>query len=124
MSMYLLNEESFLDGGDGLTDADIDNVKVNANNGEVEAQYHLALMFDAGRGVAKNPREAQKWYKTAAEKGHLNAQYFLARMYEATTSGIKQDLAKAIELYKDAAEKGHAPSKEKVEFLEGEREGQ
>jgi TPR repeat protein len=34
-----------------------------------------------GEGVAKNPSEAAKWWKKAAEQDHADAQYFLGLSY-------------------------------------------
>lgn len=111
MSVHLLNEISFLDG---ITDEDIDYVKEHALKGDTNAQYHLALMFDTGRGVPLNPIEAEKWYKLAAEQGHANACYFLARMYSIETSGIAKNDTEALKWYKKAADLGHKSAKEIV----------
>ena len=104
MSIHLINE--FLNASEP-TEADIENAKYHAENGNVEAQYHLALMYDTGRGIGRNPREAEKWYKQAAQQGHANAQYYLARLYSTQNSGIKRDEKEALRLYKAAAEQGH-----------------
>jgi len=111
MSVHLLNEMSFLDG---ITDEDIDYVKEHAIDGDANAQYHLALMFDTGRGVPLIPTEAEKWYKLAAEQGHANACYYLARMYSIETSGINKNDAEAIKWFKKAAELGHKQAREKI----------
>lgn len=111
MSVFLLNDVSFLEG---VTEQDVDYVKQNAADGDAVAQYHLALMFDAGRGVTANPQEAEKWYKKAAGQGHANAAYYLARMYSTDTSGIKRDDAEALKWYKVAADLGHLQARKKV----------
>ena len=111
MSVHLLNEMSFLDG---ITDEDIDYVKEHAIDGDPIAQYHLALMFDTGRGVPLIPTEAEKWYKAAAEQGHPNACYYLARMYSLETSGIPKNEAIAHSWYQKAAELGHKQAREIV----------
>jgi TPR repeat protein len=111
MSVHLLNEMSFLDG---ITQEDIDYVKEHAIDGDAKAQYHLALMFDTGRGVPLIPTEAERWYRAAAEQGHPNACYYLARMYEIETSGIPTNDEEALKWYKKAAELGHKQAKDKI----------
>lgn len=47
-----------------------------AEQGNIEAQYHLALCYDKGEGVTPNSTEAAKWYLKAAEQGLAKAQFF------------------------------------------------
>ena len=104
MNMHFVNE--FI--GDGiLTEDDIENVKHHASNGNEEAMYHLALMYDTGNNMPRNPIEAEKWYKLAVEKNHAAAMYFLARLYSTQNSGIRRDEKEAQKLYKMAAEHGY-----------------
>jgi TPR repeat protein len=44
--------------------------KTNAESGDVSAQYSLAVMYNDGIGVKKNPKEAMFWFRKAAENGH------------------------------------------------------
>jgi uncharacterized protein len=62
------------------------------------AQYFLARMYAEGRGVDKNPAEAAKWYRKAAEKGVQDAQYRLGGMYERG-EGVPQDIEYAYGWY-------------------------
>jgi TPR repeat protein len=105
MSVHLLNDTDFLN--EGLTQEDVDLAKINAEKGNPEAQYHLAMMFDTGSGVKRNPKEAEKWYKKAVLQGHVGAEYYLAKMYSADTSGVGKNEEEALRLFKSAAEKGH-----------------
>ncbi|MGD8936874.1 MAG: hypothetical protein PVF07_10365, partial [Thiogranum sp.] len=52
-----------------------------ARAGHADAQYQLAAMYRAGRGVAKDHDKAAVWYRKAAEQGHAKAQYNLGVMY-------------------------------------------
>ena len=61
-----------------------------AQQGDDDAQYHLAFMYEVGQGVSQNPKEAGRWYRLAAEQGHDGAQYYLAFMYKVG-SGVLQD---------------------------------
>jgi len=52
-----------------------------AERGDVEAQYNLGAMYDAGQGVAKDASQAAYWWRKAAEQGDAQAQYNLGMMY-------------------------------------------
>lgn len=78
-----------------------------AYEGDTEAQFRVALMFDSGKGVAKNAREAAYWFTHAAELGHVGAQY---RIGVAHLSGLgaPKDLARALGWWRLAADSGNA----------------
>ena len=46
-----------------------------AEQGDLVAQYNLALCYENGEGVKEDKTEAVKWYKKAAEQGQAKAQY-------------------------------------------------
>src|SRR5262249_13708031 len=50
-----------------------------ANQGQAEAQAHLAMALDEGAGVQKNSVEAREWYVKAAGNDNPAAQLELAR---------------------------------------------
>ena len=58
------------------------------------AQQILAAMYDVGKGTARDPGEALRWYKKAAEQGDAIAQYVLGVMYQ-NGEGVKQDYVQA-----------------------------
>lgn len=92
-----------------------------ANTGNAEAQFLLALMFENGRGVTQNDREAFQWYKKAADQGLAAAQNNLAHLYRQG-KGVKQDLKEAVRWYRRAAEAGHdiAQYNLGVRYMKGE----
>ena len=47
-------------------------------------------MYDEGRGVPKDDRQAVRWYRKAAEQGDAIAQYNLGLMY-ADGEGVPKD---------------------------------
>ena len=61
-----------------------------AKKGHVEAQFNLALIYDLGKGVPKNHKEAVKWYRLAAEQGLAEAQLNLGVNY-GLGRGVPQD---------------------------------
>jgi TPR repeat protein len=44
-----------------------------------EAQYGLAILILAGKGVERDEGEAYKWMKRAAEQGHEDAKRYVSR---------------------------------------------
>ena len=95
----------------GLTSiADIDKqiakYKKNAEAGDANAQYNLALCFEKGTGVAIDLCEAFKWYIRAAVAGDIVAQVNLGHCYDFGT-GTDVDKCEAFKWYKCAAEAGH-----------------
>ena len=82
-------------------DGDIPALKRMAENGDAEAQYHLAHGYSDGG----DHEEAAKWYRKAAEQGFnvLDASgrtaydpaHWLAVLYKDGRQGLKQDLVAA-----------------------------
>jgi TPR repeat protein len=62
--------------GDAIAD-----LTTKAEAGEIAAQVELANIFAKGQGVAKDEKEAAKWYLKAAEQGNPEAQLFLGTAY-------------------------------------------
>ncbi|WP_275967705.1 MULTISPECIES: tetratricopeptide repeat protein [unclassified Gammaproteobacteria] len=44
------------------------------------AQFILGMMYEHGKGVDPDDKEAVKWYRMAAEQGHPGAQKNLVRV--------------------------------------------
>lgn len=66
-----------------------------------ENQFHLALLYEHGVGVACDKEEARKWYGAAAAQGYAPAQYALAQTLQET------DPATAAAHCLSAARQGH-----------------
>ena len=58
-----------------------------AEQGHVEAQFNLGLMYSEGLDVPQDYAEAAKWFRAAAEKGNVFAPVLLGRMYWAGLGG-------------------------------------
>lgn len=54
-----------------------------AEQGKVDAQLALGLIYLHGKGVTANRDEARKWLEKSASQGHAPAQYWLATTFEA-----------------------------------------
>jgi TPR repeat protein len=68
----------------------------------VKSQCQLGWIYQNGSGVAKDEKEAFKWYRMAAEGGHSEAQYMLGLMYQ-DGKGVVQDYKEAFTWYSLAA---------------------
>ena len=80
-------------------------LKPLAEQGNVRAQFNIALMYDSGLGVTLDYVEAAKWYRKAAEQGLADAQHNLAVIY-AGGKGFEQDLVKTYFWFDLAAASG------------------
>ena len=78
-----------------------------AQQGYAEAQSNLGRMYDNGRGVTQDYKQAVNWFKIAAEQGDAEVQNDLGLMY-ANGLGVDQDDKQAVNWYTKAAEQGHA----------------
>jgi len=67
-----------------------DELKPLAEQGDVDAQFSLGVMYQEGKGVIQDYKEAVKWYTKAAEQGDAYAQGALAYMYRYG-EGVLQD---------------------------------
>ena len=55
----------------------------SAENGDIDAQYKLGLLYLTGNGALQDFAEAAKWLKLAAEQGYALAQYELGLIYRS-----------------------------------------
>mgnify|MGYP000884828319 CR=1 FL=1 len=77
-----------------------------ADQGDVDAQYNLGIIYYHGEGVARNFEEALSWFHKAAEQNDADAQYNLGRLY-LDAAGPDRDPKQAARWLKLAARKGH-----------------
>ncbi|KAF9976592.1 hypothetical protein BGZ73_008263 [Actinomortierella ambigua] len=79
----------------------------SAKQGNVMAQYELAIMYHNGQGVPMSKRRAAKWFRRAAEQSHPGAQFYLGYLFDIGR-GVHQSIDTAFDLYTQAAEQGHS----------------
>jgi TPR repeat protein len=82
-------------------------------------QYIVGVMYEGGRGVAKDDAQAVAWYRKTAEQGNADAQYNLGLMYE-NGRGVAKDDAQAIVWYRKAAEQGNALAQNNLSVMYAE----
>jgi len=78
-----------------------------ANEGHLDSQFNVAMMYERGIGVEKNLAEAIVWYRKAALKDHSPSQFNLGVIYE-NGQGTAVDFAEANAWYRRAAQQGDA----------------
>lgn len=90
------------------SDEEIASIMSKANQGDAEAQFNLAVMYErGGGGIPRDSKQAFYWYTKAAEQGVAKAQYDLAVMYGRGGDGVPQDPKQEAYWYKKAAEDGY-----------------
>jgi TPR repeat protein len=99
--------ESFLKGMEHYDNKDyveaVKWIREAAELGLAQAQDHLGVMYDNGKGVTENDQEAVKWYRKAAKQGLAKAQNNLGVMY-LQGQGITQNGLEAAKWFHKAAE--------------------
>ena len=104
---------NFEDGLAAVERGDFDSAHelwlIEAEKGNVKAQFNLGLMYDSGMGVSQDYKKALNWYRKAADQGHTKSQYNLGALYDNGIS-VSQDYKEAVDWYLKAAKQGHAKS--------------
>ena len=93
-----------------------------AEQGHVNAQYNIGIMYVRGKGVNQDYEEALKWLHKAAEQGNVNAQYNIGVMYERG-NGVNQDYKEALKWYHKAAEQGKAEAQHNIGIMYADGQG-
>jgi TPR repeat protein len=74
-----------------------------AQAGHPEAMYEMGYLYEHGDGVAKNIKEAGRWYRAGAEAGDTKAQASFGTMYE-NGQGVAENWVAAAQWYRKSAE--------------------
>ena len=97
--------------GDTPTPEQIAEWKEAAENGNVDAQYNLSVMYEYGRGVPEDDKEALKWLMKSAEQGNPLAQFKLGYWYYVG-QGVPKDFKESAKWWLIAAANGDEDAKE------------
>jgi TPR repeat protein len=79
-----------------------------AKDGDAGAQVEVGFLYGHGQGIPHDYKQAEMWYRLAAEQGRTEAQIRLGIIYEQGTDGFTQDYKEAAKWYRMAAEQGNA----------------
>jgi TPR repeat protein len=78
-----------------------------ANAGDAASQVAVGEDYAAGKGVARDYKQAVEWYRKAADKGDIAAEMHLATLYrDGGGKYFARDMVQAAEWYRKAAEQG------------------
>ena len=78
-----------------------------AKRGNARCQVILGSAYRNGTGVTRDPVEASRWYRKAAEQGSDVGQYELGLLYESGL-GVPKDAIQAVGWFRKAADQGLA----------------
>lgn len=84
--------------------AEINRLKKEADNGDADAAYELALKYDKGKEVPKDKDLSIKYYQLSAENGNISAKYFIAMAIMA--GDLSGEPSHVFSLLTDAANNG------------------
>ena len=88
-----------------------------AQAGDPEAQYRLASLYRAGKGVSKDLAKATELHRKSALAGYADAQYSLGQLTEKADNSA-ESVNEAIDWYRKAAAQGHELAALKLKLLE------
>jgi len=78
----------------------------SALQGDINAQFDVAMMYGTGINVEKNEREAFNWLHKSAFNGHVQAKYLMGLSFKQGTGvRVQKDLARY--WFKKAVKAGH-----------------
>ncbi len=94
-----------------------------ANQGDAQAQFSLAMMYDEGNLIAGDRQQAILWLTRSAQQNLPAACLYLGMKY-AFGNSVKQDIQKAEKLYGQAARQGWAMAQYllAILYLDNEKE--
>ena len=74
-----------------------------AEQGVVDSQYNLALLYEAGRGVDRNLREAYRWFAVAANAGDAVSREKVVELEAKLKGAERGELDRAVQGYAPGA---------------------
>ena len=100
-----------------LAENSAEDLKVQASQGDSDAQYQLGLMYRSGTGgVEENKYQAIHWLTRSANADNSQAQYALAMLYRENSTN-PEDEQKAVSWYQRAANAGHSDAQYSLGLL-------
>ena len=91
-----------------------------AEQGEPKAQALVGNMYYNGEGIAKDQKEAIRWYHLAADQGHGAAAFMLGNVYRSGQGGAQANIVEALRWYRQEEEHGSNEAQYKIKDLIGQ----
>ena len=88
-------------------EATAEALRKSAEEGDASAQNRLGLLYDEGKGVPQDSRQAKEWFEMAAKQEHAGAQVNLGTLY-LHGHGAPQSAQMALFWFNRSAEQGDA----------------
>ncbi len=89
MTFGLLSQMAYADnakGEEAYANGDYESALTEftkaAENGDMNAEFNLGVMYENGQGVEQSDLKAAEWYQKAADNGHPEAPMALQVLYE------------------------------------------
>ncbi len=98
----------------GAFDACMKEAKLGQGDGFAERS--LGMMYELGRGTARNLNEAAEWYSTGATRGDSESQYHAGLMLQ-DGRGVAKDERAAFSWFQQSANQGLAPAQYSLGLL-------
>ena len=89
-----------------------------AQQGDAKSQYHLAVLYNDGKGVPKDYGQAASWYLKAAQQGHQKAQLYLGLLYQ-NGRGVERDYQQAAHWLELSARQGNKDAQKLLDEILG-----
>lgn len=93
--------------------AEIPQLQIAANKGDVDAQSQLGRYYYSGTGIQQDYKQAFKWLYKAAEAGNAEALFYVGRMLDKGL-GVSKSPDYAAAAYTAAADKGYTRAEEAI----------
>jgi TPR repeat protein len=88
-----------------IVDPDIPRIETGAEGGSISREIELGAAYLTGRGVARDEKQAARWYEKAANSGDPAAQEEIGYFYQAGI-GVERDPARAAQWFERAVAGG------------------
>ncbi len=101
----------------------LSDIIAQANDGDVDAQFYMANLYDIGEDVEQSYEKAAQWYLKAAKQGDRDSQFAMGTLYH-DGDGVDQNYALAYAWYAAAIaqtdNEAQQMQDELLEFLQGQ----
>jgi TPR repeat protein len=87
-----------------------------ANKGDKDAEGWMGYMYEKGKGVDLDYKQAFDWYQKAADQGSRYAENRLGEMYQ-TGEGVAKNNELAVNWFRKAADQGNLDAIKKLKDL-------
>src|SRR5262249_33258287 len=95
----------------------LNELVVQAESGNAEAQHELGIRYRAGTTVPRDSANALKWFRKAADQGYAESELILGWSYREGGLGLEKDTQAAVSWFRKAAGQGDAWGQAELAFM-------